>query len=85
MKRVLTLLIVICTNWQISAQNASIEEAHGLLSEGYLEEALDMFNDLHADNANNAEFFFLRGSCLSELGENEKAITDFNVSISLEN
>lgn len=85
MKLLLTLSLLLGVHLSGTSQNSSIEQAHGLLAEGYLEEALDMFNDLEASNNNNAEFYFLRGSCLSELGENSLAITDLNISISLDN
>lgn len=79
------LVLLMMVGWQFPAlsQKPNIKQAHELLAEGYLEEALDMFNGLEKDNQNNAEFYFLRGTCLSELGENTKAITDFDISISL--
>lgn len=84
MKKAFSFLLAMNLLWSAEAQKSTIAEAHTLLTEGYLEEALDMFNDLEAKNSNNAEFYFLRGTCLSELGENTQAITDFNISISLD-
>lgn len=85
MKLLFTLLFLTSFLTDASSQNPTLDQAHELLADGYLEEALDMFNDLESSNKSNAEFFFLRGSCLSELGENEKAIADLNISISLNN
>lgn len=85
MKSLFSILFVLGVLFQGMSQAPSMDQAHGLLAEGYLEEALDMFNDLEQANSNNPEFFFLRGSCLSELGENKNAITDLNISISLDN
>ncbi|MEO9805072.1 MAG: tetratricopeptide repeat protein [Reichenbachiella sp.] len=85
MKFTLTMLLLVGSHNYVMSQKPNIKQAHELLVEGYLEEALDMFNELEKNNENNAEFYFLRGSCLSELGENDRAITDLNISISLDN
>lgn len=66
------------------SQHLSIDRAHQLMIDGYLEEALDVFNEIEKDNDKNEEFYFLRGSCLSELGQNDEAIADLSISIELD-
>lgn len=68
----------------VSAQSTSMTTAYELFSTGELEKALVQYNQLEAANTNNAEFFFLRGSCLSELGDDANAVKDLDVAISLD-
>ncbi|MEO9965079.1 MAG: tetratricopeptide repeat protein [Reichenbachiella sp.] len=84
MKKMIPFLLAICLCSSTIAQPTSIDKAHELLLDGNLEEALSMFDELEIKNKSNAEFYFLRGSCQSELGDNNKAILDLNRSIELE-
>lgn len=81
--RLVFIVFFLWLNDIAAAQRSSIDRAHQLMTDGYLEEALDIFYEIEEENKKNEEFYFLRGSCLSELGRNDEAIVDFNTSIAL--
>lgn len=85
MRILVILLLIMPTFFYAKAQETNIKEAHALLLDGELDQALVMFNAIEGKHENNAEFYFLRGTCLSELGQDDEAVIDFDISISLDN
>lgn len=59
-----------------------MDQAYELYDQGQLEKAITILNDNEASN--DPRYFFLRGSCYSELGENALAVQDFNKAIQLQ-
>jgi tetratricopeptide (TPR) repeat protein len=81
-----TILTVLCLAVSIPSicQLTVYEQAYQHYEDGDLETAIDLMDDSEADHLSDPRFFFLRGSCWSELGENALAIQDFNKSIELD-
>jgi tetratricopeptide (TPR) repeat protein len=84
MKYCFVILIFFSVTLDVRAQESSMQVAKALLDAGNYDASLEAFNTIEKENKTNPSFYFFRGTCLSEMGLNERAITDLSVSISLD-
>jgi len=78
------VVIMLCGQLLVNAQNSKYNQAYDYYNNGELELAVNLFNEIEPSQLTNQEFYFLRGSCYSELGDSNKAIADLTKSINLD-
>lgn len=85
MKRILLILPVLFVGlWGMAADLETEEQAEQLYTEGKYADAADAYNKILAEGLESAELYYNLGNCYYKLGENTRAILNYERSLLLD-
>lgn len=85
MKRILLILPVLFIGlWGMAADLETEEQAEQLYAEGKYADAADAYNKILAEGMESAELYYNLGNCYYKLGENTRAILNYERSLLLD-
>lgn len=85
MKRILLILPVLFIGlWGMAADLEMEEQAEQLYAEGKYADAADAYNKILAEGMESAELYYNLGNCYYKLGENTRAILNYERSLLLD-